>query len=106
MQFKELLQSKMCNQVKKWLHEVFKPLSWNVDNQVVLSAEVRKQNRVTQDALGKILYWVMCVLAGGDRSPGDTGRQDFLEPGGIAGGGNLECQSLKTLCSRDQLVGV
>ena len=29
-----------------------------MDNPVVLSADIRKRNHVTQDALGRILYWV------------------------------------------------
>lgn len=46
----------------------------------------------------------MCLFArGGDWSPGNIGQYDFLGPGGIGRIGNLECLSLKTLCSRDQL---
>lgn len=45
----------------------------------------------------------MCLFSRGDWNPGYIGQYDFLEPGGIGRIGNLECLSLKTLCSRDQL---
>lgn len=59
-----------------------------MDNELVLSAEVRKHNHVTQDALGIILYWV-CVISWGILEPCGHRGQDFLEPGGVARVGNL-----------------